>query len=432
MKGLLSIENWAMSEGLMEFYRRELSLGRYPVVPQKGVLTLEMAAEFVSDGEGESAGPILTDAKAGMVAIVNIVGTMTRYGEACSYGTEQIESTLRALEQNVNVSSIVLKHDTPGGEVNGIKPLAKTILSVRETKPVIGYAIQADSGGYWTLSQCDEIIIEDNAQAEVGSIGVYSMHIDEQAKLANEGTKVTIIRAIGSEDKARQNPYEDIPAEVLAEKKANATAIRTEFIDMVKAGRPAISGDVFSGKTYKGKEAIKLGMVDRIGSLQDAVNRADFLARKKMRANVGGSNSNSNNTYEMTGFLVGLLAKEKPNSEQAAIELVDNKVGEMTEQISTLINQRDAEKVKADGFATQVKNLEDEVKVLKPKATQFDEISAEHETNKTYVENLKNAGIVLPKTDATSRNEGGKVKSYEAAPWNAKALEMSEKLGLVS
>lgn len=431
MKGLLSIENWALNEGLMEFYRRELSLGRYPVIQQKGVLTLEMAAEFGSDGEGGNDGPALLDGKAGMVAIVNIIGTMTRYGEACSYGTEHIGNTLRALANNVNVSAIVLNHDTPGGEVNGVKVLAKTILEVRKTKPVVGYAIQADSGGYWTISQCDEIFIEDNAQAEVGSIGVYSMHIDEQAKLANEGTKVTIIRADGSEDKARKNPYEDIPADVLAEKKANATAIRVEFIGMVKAGRPAISEDVFSGKTYKGKEAIKLGMVDRIGSLQDAVNRADFLARKKMRAN-NVSNSNSNNTYEMKGFLVGLLAKEKPNSEEAAIELVDNKVGEMTEQISTLINQRDAEKVKADGFATQVKTLEDEVKVLKPKATQFDEISAEHETNKTYVENLKNAGIVLPKSDATSRNEGGKVKSYEAAPWNAKALEMSEKLGLVS
>ena len=53
--------------------------------------------------------------------------------------------------------------------------------------------------------------------------------------MANEGTKVTIIRAIGSEDKARQNPYEDIPADVLADAVAKPTVRAESVLDGIFA-----------------------------------------------------------------------------------------------------------------------------------------------------------------------------------------------------
>jgi protease IV len=452
MKGIGSIDNWAVKPSVMEFYRRELSAGRMPIIAEKGKM-VEMATAVISEGDALSIDAAAMEVKSGTVAIVCITGVMTRYGELCSYGTEDIAQTLKELDQNPAVSGVVLKWDTPGGEVNGMKVFGEVIHTM--SKPKVSYVIQADSGGYWGASQTDEIILEDNAQSEVGSIGVLCIRQDVQGMLEKQGIKIEIMRADGSVDKARMNPYEDAPVEAIVQEKNTLNDILGEFIDVVKNARPNIDASVFSGKTYRAKQALKLGLVDRVGSLQDAVNRVDFLARKKMRAeNVNGSNNSNNNKSESMGWLSGFLSNEKVTDEKAAEAAVDNKVGEMTEQISTLMTERDAEKTKATDLGakvteleakvaeltpkaakvaeleTKVAELEGKVKVLEPKANQFDSISAEHETNKTFVANLKEAGInpAMGKADANTKGEGPAKRSYEAAPWNAKAVEMSEKL----
>lgn len=425
MKGLLSIENWAVKESVIEYYRRELSAGRMPVIAEKSKM-VEYAAANLADNGGNSN----SQSKAGQVAIVSVTGVMTRYGEACSYGTEDISAQLLALDNMTGVSGVVMKWDSPGGDVNGTKPFAQTIANM--VKPVVSYVIEADSAAYWGASQTDEIIMEDNAQAEVGSIGVYGIRQDVQAKLEKEGIKIQIVRADGSEDKALLNPYEDAPVEALAQHKSSINAVRAEFIDMVKIGRPSVDESAFSGKTYKAKEAIKLGLADRVGTLQDAINRVDFLARKQGRAEKLGTQNSNKNKVESMGWLSNLIGDGKVADEKAAEAAVDNKVGEMTEQISTLMKQRDEASAKAADFATKVKGFETQIAELKPKASKFDEISAEHETNKVFVANLKSAGINPPAAgvDTSGRAESGKKRSYETADWNASAIAMKEKLGV--
>lgn len=450
MRGLLSVEAWAVKESVIEYYRRELTSGRMPTIGEKPKLFEYAVAVMADNGDGSSGDAQTIDAKAGQVAVVSVTGVMTRYGEACAYGTEDIAKQLKALDNMIGVSGVVIKWDSPGGDVNGTKVFSQVIASMN--KPVVSYVVQADSAAYWGASQTDEIIMEDNAQAEVGSIGVYGIRQDVQGKLEKEGVKIQIIRADGSEEKALLNPYEEAPAEALAQQKSTLNAIRGEFIDMVKAGRPNVDESVFSGKTYKAKEAIKLGLADRVGTLQDAINRVDFLARKQARAEkLGTQNNSKNNKVEGMGWLSNLIGDGKVTDEKAAEAAVDNKVGEMTEQISNLMGQRDTEKAKVaeleikaanletkvkdsetkvKDFETKVKDFETQIAELKPKATKFDEISAEHETNKTYVENLKNAGINPASFQKDASENGGSAtkKSYETAPWNAKAMEMGEKL----
>lgn len=426
MKGLLSIENWAVKESVIEYYRRELSAGRMPVIAEKSKLVEYAAANLAENGGSGNS----QTKKAGQVAIVSVTGVMSRYGEACSYGTEDISAQLIALDNMIGVSGVVMKWDSPGGDVNGTKPFAQTIANM--SKPVVSYVIEADSAAYWGASQTDEIIMEDNAQAEVGSIGVYAIRQDVQAKLEKEGIKIQIIRADGSEDKALVNPYEDAPVEALAQQKSAINAVRAEFIDMVKIGRPNVDASVFSGKTYKAKQAIKLGLADRVGTLQDAINRVDFLARKQVRAEKLGTQNSNKNKVESMGWLSNFLGEGKVTDEKAAEAAVDNKVGEMTEQISTLIKQRDEATAQAADLATKAKDFETQIAVLKPKAAKLDEISAEHEANKVFVSNLKEAGINPPASgaDAAGRAEGGKKRSYESADWNASAVAMKEKLGV--
>ncbi|AWL07968.1 hypothetical protein HME7025_00083 [Aquirufa nivalisilvae] len=213
------------------------------------------------------------------VAVIRIIGSMTRYGGLCSYGSEDIASWILEANTMPEVSAIVIQINSPGGEVDGTEMLANVVKNSQ--KPIVAHvAGMAASAGYWVASQATEIMMESKTTSEVGSIGVLAMHVDSSAFLEKEGHKVTIIRADGSEDKALFNSVEPLSQDVLASVKADLNVYRKAFINMVKSARKDISEDVFSGKMFFGSEALKLGMADSIGYIGDAVSRAYQLSKK--------------------------------------------------------------------------------------------------------------------------------------------------------
>ncbi len=217
--------------------------------------------------------------KSGQVVVVPIMGVMSRYGGLCSWGSESISNWILEANRDENVSAIVLEINSPGGQVDGTQLLGETIR--QSQKPVVAWvAGMAASAAYWVASQAREIVMESETTSEVGSIGVLAVHLDASQYYEKEGLKVQIIRADGSEDKALFNDLEPLGEVAMAEAKAGLNLVRQTFIKTVKAGRPTIAEDVFSGKMFSGRDALKKGMADRIGFLGDAVRRADLLARK--------------------------------------------------------------------------------------------------------------------------------------------------------
>lgn len=211
------------------------------------------------------------------VAIIPVMGVMTRYGDLCSYGSEDMAAWIMEANAMEEIAAIVLEINSPGGQVDGTEMLGQVIK--QSQKPVVAWvAGMAASAAYWIASQASEIMMESETSSEVGSIGVLAVHVDASAYYEKEGFKISIVRADGSEQKALFNDVEPLTAEVLASTKAALNPIRSTFESTVKAGRPAISSGVFDGKMYNGKDAIKLKMADRIGFLGDAVNRAAYLA----------------------------------------------------------------------------------------------------------------------------------------------------------
>lgn len=218
--------------------------------------------------------------KSGLVAIIPLMGVMTRYGNFCSWGTEDIGAWITEANADELVTAIVLEIDSPGGEVNGMDLFGYIVKN--SAKPIVAYVTgMAASGAYWAASQCREIVMESSVTSDVGSIGVLSMHVDSSKYYEKEGHKITIIRSEGSDDKALFNDVEPLTKELKAQFSAEMKPIRDLFVSTVKSTRPKISDNVFSGKMYAGKDAIKLGMADRIGFLGDAVKRADLLGRKQ-------------------------------------------------------------------------------------------------------------------------------------------------------
>jgi protease IV len=216
--------------------------------------------------------------KAGMVAVVPLIGTMSRYGDYCSWGTEDISGWLLEAYDDDNVVGVVLETNSGGGAVDGTELLAQVVR--QRNKPVVSLVTgMAASAAYWVASQTDEIVMESATASEVGSIGVLAMHVDASKAYEKQGYKPTIIRADGSEGKALFNSLEPLTPELIAQVKAELAPIREEFIRQVKAGRPEITDEgIFAGGMYAGSVAIRNGMADRIGFLGDAVQRVVHLA----------------------------------------------------------------------------------------------------------------------------------------------------------
>lgn len=210
----------------------------------------------------------------GDVAVIPMEGTMSRNG-FCGMGNEFLIDVLAEAAAEKAVKAVVLKGNTQGGTVDSIEIFADAIKAF--PKPIVGYvAGSVASAGVFAMSQTDVTVIEKSSAAAYGSIGVLMVHIDQSQALEKAGLVVRIFRAGESVDKATINGIEPLTAELEAEIQMDLDEAMTLFKGYVKRGRAGKlnSEDVFTGKMYNYKDAIKYGLVDRTGSLGDAIRIA--------------------------------------------------------------------------------------------------------------------------------------------------------------
>ena len=164
--------------------------------------------------------------------------------------------------------------NSPGGQVGGIEELSKKIFDARGTKPIVAVANHLmASAAYWIGTAADEIVV--TPSGEVGSIGVFAAHQDISAQLEKEGIKVSLIKA--GKYKAEANPYEPLSEEARAAIQENVSDIYGSFVDAVARNRGVKSAAVRTGfgegRVVSAKQAIELGMADRIGTLDEVINQ---------------------------------------------------------------------------------------------------------------------------------------------------------------
>jgi protease-4 len=242
---------------------------------------LNLASGIAQVLAGRSGGANSANTSGSKVAVIPIQGTVQKRGGYCSLGTKDLVAQINAANRDPEISAIVLDIDSPGGQVDGTEELAQAV--ALSGKPVVAYIDGLGaSAAYWIASQASHIFINSASTAYAGSLGVLCMNIFQGAYLEKQGYKVEILRSSRAVDKARMNGVEEITPEVRAAVQADLDQIGETFIAAVekgRAGKLSTSEDVFTGKVYKGSDAKKYGLVDSIGSLQDAVNHAAKLAQ---------------------------------------------------------------------------------------------------------------------------------------------------------
>lgn len=189
---------------------------------------------------------------------------------------EDIRGMLRQAAADPQFSAIVLDIDSPGGGVAGVTELAQEIRAARGAKRIVAVAnTTAASAAYWLASQANQILVTPSGQ--VGSIGVYAIHVDISRALDAEGVKVTIISA--GDHKTDGNEFEPLTDDARTEMQKRVDSFDAQFVGDVAKGRGVpeskVRSDYGQGAVLLAKDAVAAGLADGIGTLDDALRLAN-------------------------------------------------------------------------------------------------------------------------------------------------------------
>lgn len=213
------------------------------------------------------------------IKIIPVTGALMKYTEDCGpIGMMDLAKKIEECDNDRSIDAIILKIDSPGGMVNGAQTFADAILKC--SKPVIAFIQDGmcASAAYWIASCCDEIISSHDTNT-IGSIGVYCTLADFKTYYEKQGLPIHEIYATPSTEKNKG--YLDAMNGDYASMKEHLDFIAAKFIDTVKANRAGKlnlkAGDPFKGDTYYANRAIEIGLIDKIGGFDDAINSALLL-----------------------------------------------------------------------------------------------------------------------------------------------------------
>jgi signal peptide peptidase SppA len=222
----------------------------------------------------------LPQPKVGSVAVIPVYGVIAprmNLMSEMSGGTtfEQLTSQLRAAVADKTIKTIVLDVNSPGGSVAGSPEFAAEVMKARAKKPIIAQAqYTMGSAAYQLSAACTEIV--GSQTARIGGIGVFSMHNDLSAALEKLGVKRTYISAGGG--KVDGNETGPPSEEFVARAQASVDAAYNAFVSSVVKGRgQGMTADrvkkEWQAHVYDAPEALKLGLIDAIATLDDTIAR---------------------------------------------------------------------------------------------------------------------------------------------------------------
>lgn len=188
-----------------------------------------------------------------------------------SIGSRTIDEMLDDALNDDNVKGVVLRLDSPGGSALASEVMWQAIRAFGEEKPIVcSVGNMAASGGYYIASACDEILIE--PRSIVGSIGVVAGKLNLKGLYDLVGVSVHT-RSRGP-NAALLSSVDNFTDEEKQKLTASMELVYQQFRDRVATGRGTRLKDldaVDEGMLFTGEQAVKSGMADALGSVEDAI-----------------------------------------------------------------------------------------------------------------------------------------------------------------
>ena len=214
------------------------------------------------------------------IAVIYANGNIIDGDDVEQVAGDRFASIISGVRKDSTVKAVVFRVSSPGGSVFASEKIKNEIDLLREKKPVIAsYGAYAASGGYWISSNCDYIF--SNAGTLTGSIGVFSM-IPEFSKTLKDIAHVNITTVSTNRHGDMYSGTRPLDKAETEYMQASVERIYDRFTTLVSEGRGMDKDYVDSiaqGRVWAGSDALELGLVDRIGTIKDAIMYAVSSAK---------------------------------------------------------------------------------------------------------------------------------------------------------
>lgn len=254
------------------------------------------------------------------VLLKNVPGWLRLYGYDVT-GYDEVARMLQTALDDATVSRIELRITSPGGQVAGGMEAAAAIRAADTVKPVT--AVIEDlgaSGAYWLATSARRI--EANANAEVGSIGVYMVYYDASKLADDEGVKVIVIRS--GEHKGMGVFGAPITETQVAAMQEVIDGMNGHFIEQVSRGRQVTrekAAEWATGRVWLAPAAKTLGLIDALTTTASAAQNAKEISMEQTQsqqvsAAPAGASTSSAAAEQPTPSVADAQATEKSRIDQ--------------------------------------------------------------------------------------------------------------------
>lgn len=224
----------------------------------------------------------LTNTATDQIAIIYAQGEIgSGEGDVNEIGEGSMRRSLQEARKNEDVKAIVLRINSPGGSALTSDLIWREIEITKKVKPVVvSMGNYAASGGYYIACNADKIYAENNTIT--GSIGVFGI-LPNFSPLANKlGINTEQVKT--HENAANYSPFVPIDEKFKAFTLESVEHIYKTFVTHVAEGRKMTFAQVDAiaqGRVWSGTQALKIGLVDKIGGLDAAIAEAAKIAKIK-------------------------------------------------------------------------------------------------------------------------------------------------------
>lgn len=255
------------------------------------------------------------------IALIDVDGTLSKYGSSMSQGSSYLELA-RALDnasRDATVDGILLRFDSPGGNLKGLETAARAISAAKESKPVVALVEDLTaSAAYWLASQADNIYAIPGSR--IGSIGAFAVVEDWSAAAASKGVKVHVVKS--AKLKGAGTPGTPITEEQLSVLQNMVNESHEEFVSAIMTGRGLTREQVdalATGEMFNTSQAVEKKLIDGIRSLDDVLSDFPKPARRAGNSNPKGARATMSEVT--TGAPDGAQAQQ-PASTVASYEQI--------------------------------------------------------------------------------------------------------------
>ncbi len=213
------------------------------------------------------------------IAVIYADGNIVEQEDPNNISGDRFANIIAKVRADSTIKAVVLRVNSPGGTVLAASKIKEEIDLTRAVKPVVAsYGAYAASGGYWISNSCDHIF--SGATTLTGSIGCFSA-IPEFSKTVKDIAKVNIVPVNShkhSDMVSLMRPFNEEETRMMQD---YVDDIYTNFVNIVAEGRDMTYeavDEIAQGRVWTGADALKIGLVDEIGTLEDAITYAASMA----------------------------------------------------------------------------------------------------------------------------------------------------------